>query len=201
MSLTCLVCLFKQNKVFFNVLCLSLVSALAGWFWPVLFVVLTGLFPADNLVRGKILLGFSFVSGHKMLHDQTDLKEGIRILMANILPQCIAGNVGVHRSSNCCQRLRLCATKKKEDCLRSKWPPTDRSSQPVCDFIFAKKNQHKLHQGERKQCLLQKWSWQSSWCLMFWEMIDLVFSQDSAPCFKATACTDCLQLEELLNLL
>ena len=84
-----------------------------------LFVVLTGLFPADNLVRGKILLGFSFVSGHKMLHDQADLKEGIRILMANILPQCIAGNVGVHRSTNCCQRLRLCA-KKKKDCLRSK---------------------------------------------------------------------------------
>ena len=39
---------------------------------------------------GKSLPGFSFVSGHKGLHDQGELKEGIRMLMADILPKCIA---------------------------------------------------------------------------------------------------------------
>ena len=62
--------------------------------------------------RGKILPGFSFVSGHQGLHDQGELKEGIRMLMANILPQCIAGSFGVHRSTICSHRHRLYETRK-----------------------------------------------------------------------------------------
>ena len=38
--------------------------------------------------REKILPSFSFVSGHQGLHDHGELREGIRMLMANIVPQC-----------------------------------------------------------------------------------------------------------------
>ena len=69
--------------------------------------------------RAKILQGFSFLSGQG-LHDQSELREVIRMLMANILPQSIAGNFGVHRSTIYCQRHRLCETRKNNECLRWK---------------------------------------------------------------------------------
>ena len=47
----------------------------------------------------KILLDFSYVSGHQGLYDQGELKEGIQMFMADILPQCVAGSFGVHRNT------------------------------------------------------------------------------------------------------
>ena len=87
----------------------------------------------------NILPDFSFVSGHPGLHDQGEMTEGIRMLKANILPQCIAGSFNVHRRTTCCHRLRLCETRKNSERLRSKRPPIHRYSLPFCDFIFAEK--------------------------------------------------------------
>ena len=58
----------------------------------------------------KILLGFSLVSGHQGLHDQDELREGVRMLMANTLPQCTAGSFGVHGGIIYCHLHRLCET-------------------------------------------------------------------------------------------
>ena len=88
---------------------------------------------------GRILPDFSFVSGHRGLHNQGELKEGIRMLMANILQQCIAGSFGVHRRTICCHRLRLCETRKNSERLRSIRPQIDRYTLPFCNFIFAEK--------------------------------------------------------------
>ena len=99
--------------------------------------------------RAKILPGFSFVLGHQGLHDEGELKGGIRVLMAKILRQCIAGRFGVHRRTICCHRLRLCETRKNSERLRSKRPPIDRYSLPFSDFIFAKKtNIHFIKRNE-----------------------------------------------------
>ena len=98
---------------------------------------------------GKILPGFSFVSGHQGLHNQGEMKEGIRMLMVNILPQYIAGSFGVHRSTICCHRLRLCETRKNIECLRSKRPPTNRYSLPFRGFIFAEKTNIHFNEGNK----------------------------------------------------
>ena len=58
--------------------------------------------------RAKILPGFSFLSDQQGLYDQGELKEGIRMLMVNILPRCIAGSFGVHRSTICFKGTDFC---------------------------------------------------------------------------------------------
>ena len=98
----------------------------------------------------KCLLCFSFVSGHQELHDQGGLREGVRILRADILPQCFASSVSVHRCAICSHKLRLCETRKNDDRLRSERLQTDRSIQPICWFILAKKINHAGHQSEHE---------------------------------------------------
>ena len=76
-------------------------------------------FPDDNLVWGKNFAGiFFFVSGQEGLHEEAGLREDIRMLMADVLPKCIAGSFGVHRSTICCHSHRLCETRKNNDHLR-----------------------------------------------------------------------------------
>ena len=96
-------------------------------------------------------------------------REGIRMLMANILPQCIAGSLGVHRSTVCCHRHRLCEMRKNNDRPTSERPSTDRSSQSVCKFIFGKKTNVNFIKAIKKS-LPQNWGLDSPWCPSFWEM-------------------------------
>ena len=104
----------------------------------------------------KILPGFSFVSGHQGLHDQGEMREGIRVLMASILSQCLAGSFSVHRSTLFCHRHRLCDTRKINARLRSERPPTGRSMQPVYKFIFAKKTNINFIRGNQNS--VYKWN-------------------------------------------
>ena len=113
-----------------------------------LFVVLIGSFFLMITWSGaKILPEFFFVSSQEGLHEQARLREDIRMLMADVLPKCIAGSFGVHRSTICCHRHRLCEMRKNNDCPWSQQPPTDRSSQPVSGFLFAKKANMHLIKG------------------------------------------------------
>ena len=83
----------------------SFAPSAVNFFLPVVF-------PVDNLVWGKNLLCLSFVSGHQGLHDQSELKEGIGMLRTDILPQCFASSIRVHRSTIRYHKHRLCETRK-----------------------------------------------------------------------------------------
>ena len=66
---------------------------------------------------------FSFVSGRQGLHEQGGLREGIRMMMADFLTQCIAGSIRVYsRSAISCHRHRLCEMRKTNDPLRLEQP-------------------------------------------------------------------------------
>ena len=113
-----------------------------------LFVVLIGsFFLMITWYGAKILPDFFFVSSQEGLHEQVGLREDNRMLMADVLPKCLAGCFGVHRSTVCCHRYRLGEMRKNYDCPWSQQPPTDRSSQPVSEFIFAKKTNMHLIKG------------------------------------------------------
>ena len=84
----------------------------------------------------NILLDFSYVSRHQRPHDQGEMREDIRMLMANIRPQCVSGSFDVHKSTLYCHRHRLCGTRKNNDCLRSERPSqlTDPAKLSACLF-------------------------------------------------------------------
>ena len=92
-----------------------------GWFVVTSAVCCSDLFFTQLITwsGAKLLPGFSFVSGHQGLHDQGEQREGIRMLMANILLQCTGGSSVVHRNTICCHAFRLYETIKNNDCLRS----------------------------------------------------------------------------------
>ena len=137
------------------------------------------------------------MSDHQGQHDQGELRKGIRMLMANILPQRIASSSGVNRSTICCHRHRLCETRRNNDRLRSEQPQTDRSSQPVSLFIFAKKKTN-VHFIKGTKTRFTTEMRLRVIMVPYVPRNDLVFLQDSAPCLTTTACTEYLQLKEIL---
>ena len=132
-------------------------------FWPVFFLLIAG-------SGAKILPRFSFVSGYRLLHDQGRLREGIRILRADILPKCFASSISVHRSSVCYHKCRLCETRKSDDRLSLRWerPLIDLSCQPICGFIFAKNANLQFIEGNMNGVYYRN-EVESSWCSMFLE--------------------------------
>ena len=114
--------------------------AVVGWLW--LFVVFgLGFFLWVTWIGAAILPCFSFVSGQQGLHHQGEMREGIRILKANILPLGVMQAVLVFTEAPFVVTGEM---RKINDRLRSERPPINRSSLHIYGFIFAKETRRTL---------------------------------------------------------
>ena len=170
--------LIQVEQHFFTSLSLSLVLGLVNCdqccllFWPALYLLIT--WPG-----AKISPGFFFCV-------RSPWGAWSRWI------ECIAGSFGVNRSTICCHQHRLSERRKNNDRLGSEWTPTDISCEPVCVLIFAVKSNIHFINGNLTVCTSEM---RLRVILVPYVLRNyLVFLQDSAPHFTATACSEYLQL-------